>query len=69
MMGISLDHCQVVRDSLKGEKSVDEQTFTSLAILTERLERLQKLGKNFSDVAFSSAVRKLTRQKSTITIG
>ena len=69
MIEVDSNCCQIVRDSLVGKRAVDEQTFASLAILTERLERLKKLGKNFSSIAFSSAVKKLTRQKSTVAVG
>ncbi len=57
------NHCQIVRDSIVGKRAVDEQTFASLAILTERLERLKNLDKTFGDVEFSAAVKRLARQK------
>ena len=57
------NHCQIVRDSIVGKRTVDEQTFASLTILTERLERLKNLDKVFGDVEFSAAVKKLARQK------
>ena len=58
----SYEHCKVVKDGLDGNRLIDEQTFDSLAVLTERLERVKKLGPVFSDVAFSKAVQKLTKQ-------
>ena len=57
------NHCQIVRDGIVGKRAVDEQTLASLAILTERLERLKNLDKTFGDVEFSAAVKKLARQK------
>ena len=69
MTEMDFDHCQVVRESLSGEREVDEQSFASLAILTERLERLKKHGKAFSNVTFSSAVKKLATQKSPMAVG
>jgi len=69
MIEVNSNYCQIVRDSLAGERAIDGQTFASLAILAERLERLKKLGRNFSDVAFSSAVKKLTRQKDILAVG
>jgi len=57
------NHCQIVRDSIVGKRAVDEQTFASLAILTERLERLKNLDKTFGDIEFSAAVKRLARQK------
>jgi hypothetical protein len=55
------NHCQVVKDSLNGTRPVDEQTLASLEALRERLERLKKTSEKFSDVTFSSAVKKLTK--------
>ena len=69
MIGMDSSHCQILEKSISGERAVDEQTFASLAILTERLERLKKLGKDFSSVGFSSAVKKLAKQKSVVAIG
>ncbi|MCK4752927.1 MAG: hypothetical protein KAS75_05730 [Planctomycetes bacterium] len=62
-------HCQMVSGSLAGERAIDEQTFASLAILTERLERLKKLGKSFAGIEFSSAVKKMSKQKNAVAIG
>ncbi len=66
---MELNHCQIVRESLIGEREPDEQTFASLAILTERLERLKRFGNSFSDVTFSAAVRKLARRKNAVAVG
>ncbi len=69
MIEMSSSHCQIVRNSLSGKRAVDEQTFASLAILTERVERLKKVDKIFSNVAFSSAVKKLKGQKNAVAVG
>ena len=69
MIEADSNYCQIVRDSITGERAVDEQTFASLTILTERLERLKKLDKAFSDIAFSAAVKKLRSQESAVTVG
>ena len=45
MIGMDSNNCQIVTDSINGQRETDEQTFASLAILTERLERLKKHGK------------------------
>ena len=63
------DHCRIVGRSLSGERAVDEQTFASLTILTERLERLRKRGDIFSDVDFSSHVKKLKARKNAVPVG
>jgi len=69
MIKVDSNHCQIVEKSITGERAVDEQTFASLTILTERLQRLKKLGKTFSNITFSPAVKKLTRQKNTVAVG
>ena len=63
------DHCRIVSRSLSGERAVDEQTFASLTILTERLERLRKLDNIFSDIDFSSDVKKLKGRKNAVPVG
>jgi len=68
VIGMDLNHCQVVRDGIVGERAIDEQTFASLAVLSERLEQLRKLDKVFSDVAFSSAVEKLKAQSNKVLV-
>ena len=64
----SLNHCEIVEMSLAGERAVDEQTFASLAILTERLERLKKLDKSFANIGFSPVVEGLTGQRSVVAV-
>lgn len=68
MFEMDSNHCRIVRDSLAGKRPVDERTFASLTVLTERLERLKKINDMFSDVAFSSAVRKLKSQKNAVAV-
>ena len=59
MIGMDSDHCQVVAESLKGERQVDDHTFAALAVLSERLERLKRINEDFSSVTFSPDVMKL----------
>ncbi len=59
---------KTLRESISGEKAVDEQTFISLAILGERLERVKKLGVDFGEIAFSPAVKKLAKQRNFVTV-
>jgi hypothetical protein len=69
MIGTDSNHCQIVRDALRGKRNVNEQTFASLAILDERLERLKKFDRIFSGVKFSAAVRKLINQSNPVAVG
>jgi len=68
MIGTDSNHCHVVAGSLVGEREVDERTFASLAILCERLERLEKIGGTYSGIEFSPDVEKLLSQKRTVTV-
>ncbi len=53
-------HCQVVGASLTGRRPVDEQTYASVAVLSERLERLRQ-SPLFAGVKFSPQVETLQR--------
>ena len=68
MIGTDSNHCRIVAGSLVGEREVDERTFTSLAILGERLERLKEIDGAFSGVEFSPDVERLQTQKRTVTV-
>jgi hypothetical protein len=69
MMRTDSNHCRIVAESLAGKRKVDEQTFASLAILEERLERLRNLGGAFSGVMFSPDAVKLIRRKNVVAVG
>jgi hypothetical protein len=69
MIGTDSNHCRIVTESLAGKRKVDEQTFDSLAILDERLERLRSLGETFSGVTFSPDAAKLLSQKNAVAVG
>jgi len=53
-------HCQVVGASLTGRRPVDEQTYASVAVLSERLERLRQ-SPLFAGVKFSRQAETLRR--------
>ena len=65
---MDFNHCQIVRETLTGQRAADEQSFASVAILTERLERLKRLGENFGSVGFSDAVEELAKRKSAVAV-
>lgn len=69
MIGTESNHYRIVADSIAGERQADEQTFASLAVLSERLERLKEQYDVFSGIEFSSAVKNLQSQKDKITVG
>ena len=65
MIGMDSDHCRVVAESLRGQREVDDQTFASLSVLNERLERLKRLDEAFAGVTFSSDVKQLQSHRRT----
>jgi len=68
MIEIEQNHYELVASSITGERHVDEQTFTALAILTERLERVRNLGGAFAKVTFSPAAKRLQRQNHSVAL-
>ena len=68
MIGMDSKHCRIVKDALRGNRTVDEQTYASIAVLDDRLERLKDFDKMFSGVEFSEAVSKLTDQKVAVAL-
>ena len=69
MIEVNSNHCEVVADSLAKRRQADEQTFASLAVLGERLERLKSAGEAFSGIEFSPAVRKLQANATAVAVG
>jgi hypothetical protein len=63
------NHYRIVRESLAGDRPVDEQTCVSVAILAERLERLQQSSRVFAGVKFSPEVKKLRCQVESLVMG
>lgn len=69
MIEAESNHCRIVAASLTGQREVDDQTFSSLAVLAERLERLKEQNEAFSGIAFSSAARQLRTRAGAVTVG
>jgi len=65
MIGIDSDHYNVVAESLSGKREVDEHTFDSLAVLSERLERARGLDGAFAGIEFSPDVVQLQGRRRT----
>ena len=68
MAGMDSEHVQILGQSLRGERVVDEQTFASLEVLAERLERLKKADRVFGKISFSPAVKKLRSQQHIVAV-
>ena len=60
------DHCRIVNESLNGTRKADEQVFCSIAVLSERLERLRGLSERFEGISFSPEVEVLKNQKAVV---
>ena len=67
MIEMDLHDFKIVGDGLRGQ-TVDEQTFASVSILAERLQRVKSLGKGFSEICFSPEVEQLAKQKSAVAV-
>lgn len=61
-------HCQIVRESLTGDRPVDEQTGTSMAILGDRLERLKQSSPLFAGVMFSPYAMRVKRRADAMVV-
>jgi len=61
-------HCQIVGESLMGERPVDEQTGASMAILADRLERLKQSSSLFAGVTFSPYVQRMKRRADAVVV-
>lgn len=62
-------HYQIVEKSLAGDRAVDEKTFASLEILSERLEHLKNLDRIFDGVTFSPQVMDLKARNREVAVG
>lgn len=64
-----MDNLRIVNESLAGERPVDEQTQAAVAILAERLQRLQQSSSLFAKIAFSPHVDRLQQQAQALVMG
>lgn len=69
MLVMEPNHFELVKESLSGRREIDEDTFASLEVLRERMERLRGLDKSFSGIGFSPFVRRLVRQHKEVAVG
>lgn len=59
MLDDECNHFEVITKSLTGDRPTDEETFSSTAVLAQRLERLKKSNPLFEKVDFSEQVDEL----------
>lgn len=60
MFGEKYDYVKTVQDSISGVRPVDEETYSSVTVLAERLENLKRASSLFAGVTFSNDVAKLS---------
>jgi hypothetical protein len=65
---VEKNNWQIVKESLTGDRVVDEQTFASLAVLEERLGHLRRRDEIFATVEFSDDVKKLQAQSNKVPV-
>jgi hypothetical protein len=59
MIGMDSNYCQIVSESITGQRKVDYRTFASIDVLSEKLERVKKFDGAFAGISFSPEVQKL----------
>jgi hypothetical protein len=64
-----MDSFRIIRESLTGARPVDEQTHAAVAILAERLERLQQSNSRFAEIGLSPQLKRLRQQAEALVIG
>lgn len=68
MTRADLNHHHIVSSCLQGERPVDEQTLASLAILSDRLNRVRQTHGAFSGIEFSTGVKDLQKRNHPIAV-
>lgn len=69
MVRMDSNHWQILESTIAGRRPADEQSFDALAVLTERLRRVKKLGEPYASIGFSSHVERLKANKNPVTVG
>ena len=59
MFATEMDHFEVLSDNLNGSREIDEQTFSCVAVLAERMDRLKRSNPLFEQISFSPEVEEL----------
>jgi hypothetical protein len=59
MVTAQSDYFKTVKETITGKRPLDEEAFSSVAVLAQRLERLKKNHPMLEDVTFSDHVQEL----------
>ena len=68
MSAITDNHFEIISKGLSQGRYADEDTFSSIAVLADRLERLKKSSSLFADVTFSPQIEELASQEMFLAI-
>ncbi len=68
MITFSIEHSKVVADSIAGARKIDDQTYESVAVLSDRLQRVKLLGKAFEGIELSPTVDQIAEQEAKLAI-
>lgn len=68
MIKSKTDHLRIVAESLSGERGTDDQTFLSIAVLSDRLEQLREMYSAFADIEFSPQVQALSEHEMALAL-
>ena len=63
MFTIQNDCFETINESLTGARPTDEETYSSVAVLAERLERLKQNSTHFGDIELSPHVEELASRE------
>ncbi len=59
MLKTKRSHFEVIKECLAGNRPIDEETFSSIAVLARRLDGLKKNNALFDDIEFSEQAEEL----------
>jgi len=59
MFATETDNFQILSQNLNGSREIDEQTFSSVAVLAERMDRLKRSNPLFEQISFSPEIDEL----------
>lgn len=68
MIGMDWDHCQVVSDSLTGDRPVDSKALASLEVLKDRLAHLKQMDSRFAGIGLSPMAEQMSVQASALAV-
>lgn len=62
------NHYKVVRDTLDGNRVIDEQTFASVGSLSDRLTQLKRENSVFAGIEFSDDIKAMTYHEMALAV-